>query len=146
MKRLFLFFCCAAVLLWSGCSKDSDGVNPDQLIGKWLLTSEYDEWVNDQGEVEGEYDPYTFEESFYIEFRADATGTIWDTTEGSTKEEFGYRFDTGSQMLYWTYGGLSDDDNPPYIEKLNASELIMTWYYEEGGKRLSEKSIFQRVD
>ena len=24
MKRLFLFFCCAAVLLWSGCSKEQD--------------------------------------------------------------------------------------------------------------------------
>lgn len=147
MKRLFLFLCCAAALSWSGCSKDDDGVDPGRLVGKWLLTSEYDEWINDRGEVEGEDDPYAFEDSFYIEFRADATGTIWwDTTEGSLdREEFGYRFDAGSQMLYWTSGGLSDEDNPPYIEKLNASELIMTWYYEEAGKRLCEKSIFQRV-
>lgn len=147
MKHFFTCFCCAAVLAWSGCTKDNDGVNPDQLIGKWLLTSEYDEWVNDRGEIEGEYDPYTFEESFYIEFWADNTGAMWDTTAGTTdREEFGYRFDTGSQILYWTSGGLSDDDNPPYIEKLNASELIMTWYRMDEGQRVRDKSIFQRVN
>lgn len=110
MKCLFTFFCCAVALLWGGCSKEDGGINPDQLIGKWLLTSEYDEWVNERGQIEGEYDPYTFEESFYIEFRADAAGTIWwDTTVGCTdRMEFEYRFDAGSRMLCWVPG----EDSP----------------------------------
>ena len=152
MKRVIFFLCCAAALSWSGCSKNNDGINPDQLIGKWLLVSEYDEWVNDRGQIEGEEDPYTFEESFYIEFRADNTGAMWNTNgepmgNGLLVEEFEYRFDSGSRMLYWgAGGGVSDEDNPLCIEKLNGSELVMTWYRMDEGQRVRDKSIFQRVD
>lgn len=144
MKRFFAFLFCAAVFVLNGCSKDGDEGNSERLFGKWLLVSEYDEWINDQGKIEGEYDPYMFEESFYIEFRSDGTGTICDTVGMLDSEEFTYQFDSSSRMIYWLSGGLSEE--PPYIEKLTSSKLVMTWFYDEAGLQLSEKAIFRRVN
>jgi hypothetical protein len=144
MKRILAFLFCAVALTWSGCSKDDGGAGTGRLIGKWLLVSEYDEWINGQGEIEGEYDPYELEDSFYIEFQTNSTGTIWwDPFDVTDTEEFSYQYDSSSSLLYWLDGGLSEE--PPYIEKLSSSELVMTWYSQVSGYRLSEKAIFRRA-
>lgn len=83
MKHILAFLFCAAALTWGGCSKDDNGGGSGLLIGKWLLVSEYDEWINGHDEIEGAYDPYEFEESCYIEFRSNGSGAIWSTLEHS---------------------------------------------------------------
>ncbi len=144
MKHIFAFLFCAAALTWGGCSKDDNGGGSGLLIGKWLLVSEYDEWINGHDEVEGAYDPYEFEESCYIEFRSNGSGAIWSTLDESDREEFTYRFDSSSRRLHWLSEGLSEE--APYIETLTSSELVMAWYFQVSEYRLSEKMIFQRVD
>lgn len=138
-----------AALLLCGCSdskKGDGGIDPSQLVGKWLLTSEYDEWV-ENGKVVGEYDPYDFEESYYLEFRKDgyaADRTVRGNISQAPVDEYRYVFDEEDNRIYWP----DNDgfwDTAVYVEKLTSSELVLVSYYMEDGQRLAEKSIYKKV-
>ena len=136
-----------AALLLCGCSdskKGDGGIDPSQLVGKWLLTSEYDEWV-ENGKVVGEYDPYDFEDSYYLEFRKDGYAVI-NGTDGMPGGESRYVFDEEADCLYWQEGeGLFDVGTTVRIEKLTSSELVLAVDYMENGIRLVEKGIYRKV-
>lgn len=127
------------------CTKDDGAATSGTLVGKWLLTAEWDGEKSPTGKIVGEYDYYDPEESCYIIFHEDGTGESYEAKNPQSIDHFGYSYDSGKKILTFTSGeGFSE--YPATIEKLTATELIMTWSdYDDGWTDIS-KSIFKRVD
>ncbi len=146
MKRLFTLLCCAAVLMWSGCSKDDDGegilTSPDAIVGKWQLiraTEHYKEdgrWYNDI-----EYDLETQNEGMlYFEiYGSDGIARYEKYLDGvySSGVRDEYHYENGN--IY--YIGF---DTTSEVTVLTSTKLVYRDYFSEEGEY--DESILKRVD
>ena len=122
---------------------DDNTIDPSQLIGTWELTQYY------YGET-GNWDNYGKEFGYIstIEFRTDGTArTHYAELESSYSSDGEYTYTLESNILICFDPKTSDYLDRAFIEKLNDSELILTYDDDgEDGKIYTDKEYYKRVN
>ncbi len=151
MKKYLFLLSAMCALTFIGCSDDSE--TEKALVGNWLLTAEWDGWVNpDTGKEEGELDPYTYDEAFILILDKDGMATCyWDTSDPNDVDSAPYSYDSSTNTIYLPI--LYDSDRV-VIESLTDDQLILKCKYStsigdsaEGFEDVTivEKQFFSRM-
>ena len=148
MKKLFTLICCAALLGGlSSCSDDDEGegvlTDPEALIGKWQLVSNYYHYYEDGAwHTDEDYNVETADYDDFDLFSGD--GTAW--SERYSKQGTLLSKHTPTS---WSYsdGILMLDVYPQEIRVLTETKLVMCEYDGDTiGEGDYEEFIFVRVN
>lgn len=138
-KTLLLFTVFLLSVASTGCSDDDDNpVDAGNLIGKWLLTGEYD------GDDSGwDYDWSNYE--ITLEFHTDGTGIYGFYKKGNLYNNgttpFTWSLDANTLTMSAGYS-----KNPGTIEKLDGEQLLISWVQTlKDGRQVTEKALFKRM-
>lgn len=133
---------------FTSCNKDDDDVstNPNDLIGKWKLVEEKEEWKDSDGEKGSETEKYDNDEEEWETWTFKEDGTLiveWFHKLNSKIETDTYNYQTDKNKLS---GGLLDNefDNPVF--SISGNTLTITGEYKEDGDWEKTTYIFKKVN
>ena len=153
--NLAALFCLCALITattLTSCTKDDDvSTNPKDLIGKWKLVEEKEEWKDADGEKGSEIDKYDNDEEEWETWTFKEDGTLivewFDKFKDSKIHTETCNYQTDKNKL--SGGFLSDDSDTAFtnpVFSISGNTLTITCEYKEDGDWEKETYIFKKVN